>query len=279
MIKLIAIDMDETFLRSDKTYDVDRFKRVEKQLREQGIVLVIASGNSYDKLRDCFDDETLAWIYLAGDNGNHILQGDKLLQSNDIERETAIEIANYMNAQEDYYTIIRTTEMSYALTTMPAEIYKHFEMYNPVMTKVSSFADISDSEHIVKIAIIGEKTLDENKKMMQWIKNQYSNVSAVTSGDIWLDVFHPQGGKGSAIAYFQDKYGILPAETIAFGDSLNDLTMMQAVGYSVAMGNADPELAQICRYQIGTNNEQAVLDVLESIVEGSVETYLKPYAK
>lgn len=279
MIKLIAIDMDETFLRSDKTYDIARFKRVEKHLREQGIVFVIASGNSYDKLQDCFDDETLSWIYLAGDNGNHILKGDQLLRSNDIDRATAIDIAQYINAQEDYYTIIRTTEMSYALDSMPEDIYKHFEMYNPVMTKVINFSNIPESEHIVKIASIGEKTLDENKQMVQWIKEHYTNVSAVTSGDIWIDVFHPQGGKGSAIAYFQDKYGVLPEETIAFGDSLNDLTMMQAVGYSVAMDNADPELAQICRYQIGTNNEQAVLDVLESIVDGTVETYLKQYAK
>lgn len=279
MIKLIAIDMDETFLRSDKTYDVARFKRVEKQLREQGVVFVIASGNSYDKLRDCFDEETLSWIYLAGDNGNHILQGDQLLKTNDIDRATAIEIANYLNVQEDYYPIIRTTERSYALESMPQRIYEHFEKYNPIMTKLPSFSEVPEAEHIVKIAIIGEKTLAENKVMMQWIKDQYANVSAVTSGDIWLDVFHPQGGKGSAIAYFQDKYNVLPEETIAFGDSLNDLTMMQAVGYSVAMGNADPELAQICRYQIGTNNDQAVLDVLEAIVDGTAQTLLKQHAK
>ncbi len=44
---------------------------------------------------------------------------------------------------------------------------------------------------------------------------------------------------------------------MAFGDSLNDQTfMMEVVDYSLAMGNADPDLLAICRYQIMIMNRK-----------------------
>ena len=38
------------------------------------------------------------------------------------------------------------------------------------------------------------------------------------------------------------------ADTIAFGDSSNDLRMLRAAGTSVAMGNAAPEVRAACDY-------------------------------
>ena len=54
---------------------------------------------------------------------------------------------------------------------------------------------------------------------------------------------------------------------MAFGDSLNDRSMMKEAKYSIAMQNSDPELLTDCCYQIGTNNEQAVIALLEQIIE------------
>lgn len=55
----------------------------------------------------------------------------------------------------------------------------------------------------------------------------------------------PAGGKGNgirkALAYFQ----VDPSQAMAFGDSFNDIEMLQAVQYGVAMGNAIPQLKEI----------------------------------
>ena len=47
MIKLVAFDMDGTFLRSDNTYDVERFKKIYRALQEKDIKVVVISGNQY----------------------------------------------------------------------------------------------------------------------------------------------------------------------------------------------------------------------------------------
>ena len=55
-IKMVAVDMDGTFVHSDYTYDVQRFKRILLRMRELGCNFVVASGNQYYQLRDIFPE-------------------------------------------------------------------------------------------------------------------------------------------------------------------------------------------------------------------------------
>ena len=50
MIKVVAVDMDGTFLRDDKSYDVARFERVLDAIDNQEMRFVVASGNLYRQL-------------------------------------------------------------------------------------------------------------------------------------------------------------------------------------------------------------------------------------
>ncbi|CAM4064172.1 hydrolase [Klebsiella pneumoniae] len=49
-IKLIAVDMDGTFLSDAKTYNRPRFLAQYQRMREQNIRFVVASGNQYYQL-------------------------------------------------------------------------------------------------------------------------------------------------------------------------------------------------------------------------------------
>lgn len=53
-IKLVAVDIDGTFVRSDYTYDVPRFRRILEKMKQAGGRFVVASGNQYYQLRDLF---------------------------------------------------------------------------------------------------------------------------------------------------------------------------------------------------------------------------------
>ena len=46
-IKLAAVDVDGTFVRSDYTYDVPRFRRILSFMKDAGCNFVVASGNQY----------------------------------------------------------------------------------------------------------------------------------------------------------------------------------------------------------------------------------------
>lgn len=57
--------------------------------------------------------------------------------------------------------------------------------------------------------------------------------------------------------------GIRMDEVMALGDNLNDKNMLERVGHGVAMGNADDEIKQICKFVTKTNNEHGVALAIE----------------
>ena len=55
-IKLIAVDMDGTFLNDKKTYNRERFRQQYQQMKAQQIRFVVASGNQYYQLASFFPE-------------------------------------------------------------------------------------------------------------------------------------------------------------------------------------------------------------------------------
>ena len=53
-VKVIAVDMDGTFLTSDNQYDKEKFMRQYEYMKENDIHFVVASGNQYYQLRSFF---------------------------------------------------------------------------------------------------------------------------------------------------------------------------------------------------------------------------------
>ncbi|MFD1900506.1 HAD hydrolase family protein [Enterococcus termitis] len=50
-VKMIAVDMDGTFLNSEKDYDREKFNHLYKKMCEQNVRFVVASGNQYYQLK------------------------------------------------------------------------------------------------------------------------------------------------------------------------------------------------------------------------------------
>ena len=56
------------------------------------------------------------------------------------------------------------------------------------------------------------------------------------------DIIPAQSGKAAGVQAICEYFGADPQEAAAFGDGHNDISMLQAVGHSVAMGNASPDV-------------------------------------
>ncbi len=265
MLKLVGIDMDDTLLRGNKTFEQSRFKQIFNEFIEKGIIIVIASGNSYPRLDEYFSFMDHDELYFAGDNGNFVVKSGKVMNSNKMNYSEMLEVSNLLESMDNYSTIYCDGVHSYS-TGISEEYEEYILSYYGNLQLVDSIDEIP-LDKIVKIANHSGLPLDETKEFANYITEKFPSFDAVTSGGGWFDVFDINGGKGSAIVAFQEKYGILPEETIVFGDSSNDESMMGVAKYSVAVENADIQLKEIANYEIGSNEDQAVIEILEEYNE------------
>ncbi|MBG9984839.1 HAD family phosphatase [Aerococcaceae bacterium DSM 111022] len=276
-LKLICIDLDETLLRTDKTYDVDRFKTVLKKLEDKGIMVTIVTGNAYQKVEHYFDQEELETLYFCCDNGNAIMKKGQRLHSFSLGPDTVKGVVRYLNDYPEYSPLASINDISY-IGANRKDAYEAIQKYNPRLEVAESLDYIPLEDGVNKIAIYSSnEPLEKNKRLAKTITDKFEGVASVTSGDGWVDVYHKDGGKGAAVSYLQDKYGITFDETMAFGDSLNDASMMLKVKYSVSMSNADPDLVALTHYQIGSNKDQSVISLLEKLVEQKDLSFMEEY--
>ncbi len=100
------------------------------------------------------------------------------------------------------------------------------------------------------------KVLEKMKKQQDFTtsSSSYHNVEVMVEGV----------NKATGIKALLNHYQISPADTMAIGDSNNDIPMMQYIGYPVAMKNATDKIKQLSvEKTLYTNHENGVHHYLE----------------
>lgn len=275
-LKLVAIDLDNTLLRSDKSYDKERFIQVVESFIDNGGTLVIASGNDVEKIKSYMPEEVLDKIYLAGDNGNDIEYNGEHIHTNHFSLEALHEIASIVDKDDELQMVVNTQKNTYSKYIYEKD-EEHVGVYYDKVNILDSYSEIPEGELPVKCAILSSKPLVETKEVLRRIEEDIEGLTSVTSGDGWLDAYSEDGGKGSAVAWLQSEHNVSIEETIAFGDSLNDSSMMEYAKYSVTMENADEEFKEYCNYEIGSNEDQSVINVLEEFIKTGQADFMETY--
>lgn len=275
MIKLVAIDMDETLLRQNKSFDKKRFHKIYQEFIDREMILTIASGNSYPKLDEYFTFMNHNHLYFAADNGNYTVKRGEVIKKNVIEHDELLEAVALLEEIADFSIVLSDGDNVYTKWVNP-KFEEYVLSFNNNLKYIDSYDEMKNLE-IVKVASHSSLPLEEIKEIAQNIIDRFPYLDAVTSGGGWLDFYHIGGGKGSAVEALQEKYSVSWAETMVFGDSLNDASMVEHAKYSIAMGNGDEELKALSNYQIGTNEKQAVFDVLETLLDKSSVEFMEKY--
>ncbi|MCP4227941.1 MAG: HAD-IIB family hydrolase, partial [Actinomycetia bacterium] len=93
-----------------------------------------------------------------------------------------------------------------------------------------------------------------------------AGVSASTSGAMFVEVTHADANKGSALEHLCSQLQIGRSQTMAFGDHSNDLPMLDWVGVSFAMANADARVLAVADHGAPHHGEDGVAQILERLL-------------
>lgn len=261
MIKMIATDMDGTFLDSEKRFDPE-FIDIFYKLKEKNIKFVIASGNQYYRLFQKFiplSDQ----IYFIAENGSFIANGASELYCNIIDNDDVEKIKKVLAVYNELLVVLCGRKGAYILEKNKLykdEIKKYYCNYR----FVESFDNINDD--IMKVAVYDP--CDKLVEVLKQIEQQLPvNVKTVTSGNNWVDIQNKEINKGVAMRFLQAVYEIEPDECMAFGDQMNDYELLQQVKYSYAMANAVEPIKEIAYGIAESNDKQGVLTKIKEVLD------------
>lgn len=273
MIKLIATDMDGTFLDGQGSFDRERFSRVLDKLEEKKIPFVIASGNGIGRLLQLFKGFEDRLIFVA-DNGAHVYQNGKTMIRRAIQQEETKAILEFFQDRWAEVCLMLSTEkdiymqagagMPFEGTGLPIEP----EQMTAFQNRVIYLDDLSAyplSEPVYKVGLwVAEARVESiTEEFNQAFQGQ---LVAVTSGYGSVDIL-PQGiHKAWGLEQVLKDLVIQPDQVMAFGDSDNDIELLNYVGYSYAMENATDKVKAVAKYLAPSHLEAGVLQVLEELL-------------
>lgn len=265
MIKLIATDMDGTFLNSQKEFD-PRFIDIFHELNKLGIRFVVASGQQYYRLYQRFMPMSEQMCFIA-ENGTYVALGAQKLFANEIKRSLVDQAIDIIEHTPRLIMIMCGTKCAYIekkYRDLEYEVKKYYCMYE----FVDSFADVDDE--IIKLAIYDPQY--QIQELLDCVVEKLpSELKIVTSGNEWMDITNKEANKGLSMIFLEEYFGVHEDEAVAFGDQMNDYELLKSVKYSFAMENAVDPIKEIAYDIVPSNIEQGVLIKLEEIINNHGE--------
>ena len=131
----------------------------------------------------------------------------------------------------------------------------------PVFTQVDSLAQAAREVNAVwKFALTDEDTAKLQRFALH--VGQTLGLECEWSWHDQVDIAREGNSKGKRLAQWVASRGLSMQDVIAFGDNYNDLSMLEAAGTGVAMGNAVEEVKARANVVIGENETTSIADYI-----------------
>ncbi|MEU0005415.1 Cof-type HAD-IIB family hydrolase [Streptomyces sp. NPDC006314] len=262
-IRLVVTDMDGTLLDDDKRIP-DGLWPMLAELRRRGVLFSPASGRQYATLARQFADVSEGMVFIA-ENGTYVVRDGVELSSDPLENSVAAGVVRTVRRLVadgvDVGAVVCGKRSAYVERTdeaFLAEVRKYY-----VEHRIVADATAVDDD-VIKVALFDFGAAEHSTAPA--LAEFAGTHHVVVSGEHWVDVMNRTANKGTALRGLQNALGITPAQTMVFGDYLNDLEMLDAAEWSFAMANAHPEVLRRARHLAPSNNDAGVLRTVARVL-------------
>ncbi|MBR3504370.1 MAG: HAD family phosphatase [Clostridia bacterium] len=266
-IRLIATDLDGTLLDGSRAIS-PRTAKALAACQEKGVEIVFASGRSFEALRSFARGAGLSRCRIISCNGSRLDEtpSGPILFEDNLPESLAREAAGRLVAA-GLYVECYSDEHIYMANRVPLPTRHHTPGLNADGTVefIDSAARLlaEGPKKARKLIVFTDKQADilRARALLEGLP-----VSLSQSGGDNLEIMRQGAGKGRAVAWYAAQRGIAREEIMAFGDATNDLDMLAAAGWPVAMENAVDEVKRRARLIAPRHDEDGVARTLEKYV-------------
>lgn len=255
--KLIALDLDDTLLTKELKITPVTVKAL-RDAAAKGIYIVPCSGRAENGILQFVRTLELAGTqqgrYVIAVNGSEIF--DLHTRTTIYSRKVPFDVLSFVYDE----ALKRGLPCQvYNSTTTFANVDNEFTHIDAKLCKlnmeiVPEFREFLKPGHTKMLVPGDEKVITE---FCAFLKRELDGRAVIfTSKPYFLEVMPPNCGKGEAIEWLANHLGIDNSKTMAFGDSMNDESMIRMTGYSVAMCNGLEYIQNIAKFVTRKSNEE-----------------------
>lgn len=254
--KMFCFDLDNTLLNHKKYKISERILHALERLKQQGHIVVLASGRDFDTPNSKPFADMINPQAIVHANGLKVTANTELLFEHYFDKQLMKKVLDYGTHNNlcvgasieggEYYThyeIIREFEIN-----MYGYCHKTYhESYELLNRQVHSLHIVADKEEILEL-------VREIQGLHYFLFN----------GNFGADLMDVVWSKAEGIQVLHDYYGMTWEDTICFGDSMNDLSMIQKAKRGFAVENGTQILKDAADMIIKSVDEDGVALAIET---------------
>lgn len=253
-IRIIALDLDGTLLNSNKELTERNYRALEAAAA-RGIEIVPTTGRFYDAMPQVIRDLPFVnyAITINGAQVAHVRTGDVLYRA-EIPWQQAVEIMSVLDTLPVVYDCFMDNAafMTAALKEridectddphyrkMVRELRQSVPELKAFITKRGQ--DVQKSQFFTMDMALRQRMLNE-------LPRRFPGIITTAALLHNVEINHERANKGAAVLALAEHLGCGAENVMAFGDGLNDLSMIRAAGTGVVMANAFDEVKRYADY-------------------------------
>lgn len=277
-IKLIALDMDGTLL-NNRSEILEREKTVLKRATEAGVAVAVATGRAYTELPvEMLSEIGIRYAITGNGSGIYRFPDGKNLHSDCIDTEVLCEILGRLKQLGVYYDIYvegkvycePSVKPVICKMDMPKALHEHIFRTRNWVDDLETFVRTSGKKAektTINFAVLNDGTYLGREETAR-ILDEYPQVQYLCGGYHNWEFTKAGVTKGTGLHLLADIVGVELEETMACGDSENDLPMLKEAHLAVAMKNAAEEVKKAADFITLSNEESGVAYAIEKFVFG-----------
>lgn len=272
MYKIIALDLDGTLLNSRKELS-EVNKQALRNAANNGVEIVPTTGRFYLGIPEII--RKLDFVnYVITVNGAQVcdIRKNEIVYSAEIPYLRALEIINYIDALpviydcfiDDWGWMTRSMYLAAEQYTKSDQTLKMIRSLRNPVDDLKAYI-FKRQKPIQKIQMFF-KNEAIRLQMLQILPEKYPDMAITSSIVNNIEINCMEANKGKALLALCQNLHIPIEESIAFGDGLNDISMLRMAGTGIAMGNASDEVKSAADYTADSCDDDGVAHMMDHLL-------------
>ena len=266
-IKLLALDLDGTVLRSDNTLSKNMRGALMKAV-DCGLEVAVASGRPYSSMpREVLAIEGIDWVIAS--NGAAVYHRGERLRSLTLREDDVMKLldltADCDLIWEAFIGGVACTDKRYYDDPMRYGCSAAYVDYVRGSRGVSSDMRGYIREHRSELDSVEFVCPDPSLRRLLWnrIDREVEGVYITSSSAHFVEFMHADATKANAVSWLSGRLGVSREETAAAGNADNDVDMLLHAGLGAAVKNATPACLDAADLIVGSCDEDGVCELIE----------------